>query len=82
MTGVQTCALPIYSAQDAKNFVQTQGWNFPVALDHDGSVSNLYGVGGVPFHVVIDSQGVAREQRLGELDAAALQQLVDIVLAQ
>jgi len=32
--------------------------------------------------VVVDAQGIVRGQRLGELSAAELQQLVDLVLVQ
>ena len=83
--GLQVIAINITnndSEQDASNFAQAHGWTFPVGLDRDRSVGESYGVEGVPFHVVVDAQGIVRGQRLGELSAAELQQLVDLVLVQ
>jgi len=40
---------------------------FPVLLDHENKVANLYGVFGLPVSVFIDQNGVVREYIKGGL---------------
>ena len=35
---------------ELRRLVAARGWRQPVALDEDGAVANLYGVGGCPTH--------------------------------
>jgi peroxiredoxin len=56
----------------AAAIVRSHHWGFPVALDSDGEVSNIYGVGGCPTTVFARRGGTVRATRLGKLTAAQL----------
>ncbi len=43
--------------EDVTDFLQSNGYQFPVMLDLDGQLAMDYRVQGVPTLVVIDSQG-------------------------
>jgi len=43
--------------EDVTNFLQSNGYQFPVMLDLDGQLAKEYRIQGVPTLVVIDSQG-------------------------
>jgi peroxiredoxin len=60
------------SLENAGKEVRTHGWRFPMALDRDGAVSGLYGVGGGPTIFFAYPRGVLMSKTLGELDEAAL----------
>jgi peroxiredoxin len=53
--------------QAAARLVRRHGWTFPVALDRDGEISNIYGVGGCPTTVFAYRGGKVRDTRLGNL---------------
>lgn len=57
---------------DAAQIVRDHGWDFPVALDRDGLVSNVYGIGGCPTTVFARRGGVVEDTRVGELGVAEL----------
>jgi peroxiredoxin len=50
-----------------REHVRTYGHTFPVLLDRDNRVANLYGVYGLPVSVFIDQEGVVREYIKGGL---------------
>jgi AhpC/TSA family len=52
--------------------VRNRGWNFPVAVDPDGAVTNLYGVGGCPTTTFAYKGGEVMDNELGELSADEL----------
>jgi hypothetical protein len=52
--------------------VRDHGWTFPVAVDHDGAVVNLYSIGVCPSTVFARSGGRVSETKLGNLDDRAL----------
>lgn len=56
----------------AAKLVRDHGWSFPVVLDRDGEVSNIYGIGGCPTTVFAAAGGKVRSTRLGELSTAQL----------
>lgn len=60
------------SKDDAAKLVRDQGWSFPVALDRDGLVSNIYGVSGCPLTVFVHRGGEVAVSRPGELSVAEL----------
>ena len=60
------------SKDDAAELVRDQGWNFPVALDRDGLVSNIYGVSGCPLTVLVHRGGRVAASHAGELSATDL----------
>lgn len=47
--------------------IKDMGHTFPVLLDFDNDVANLYGVFGLPVTVFIDQQGVVQEYLKGGL---------------
>jgi hypothetical protein len=63
---------------DVRKDVREHGWDFPVALDADGAVANVYGVAICPFVVLAYRGGVVLRTALGseETTAAALERAV------
>lgn len=71
--GVAFAGVVVREEQDAaRDLVREQGWTFPVALDRDGLVSNLYGVRGCPTTVFVDSKGQVAARREGEVGVEEL----------
>jgi thiol-disulfide isomerase/thioredoxin len=52
-------------ADHVAEFMEKKEWDFTVALDTEGKVSDSYGVSGIPHSVVIDKQGVIRHVHIG-----------------
>ena len=48
--------------------VKGKSWNFPIVVDRDGAVTNLYAVGGCPTTVFAASGGKVRDTVVGEID--------------
>jgi peroxiredoxin len=69
------------SLENAGKEVRKHGWRFPMALDRDGAVSGLYGVGGGPTIFFAYPKGVLMSKTLGELDDAALARKVEALVA-
>jgi hypothetical protein len=57
---------------EIRNLVRARNWTQPVALDSDGQVANLYGVGGCPTTVFARAGGRVARTRLGNLTEAQL----------
>ncbi len=57
-------------------FRQQINVSFPVALDQNGDIQELYGVSEYPTTVVVDPSGIIRERHLGELTEYDIQLLV------
>ncbi|MEX0937939.1 MAG: TlpA disulfide reductase family protein [Pirellulales bacterium] len=70
------------SAQAVRQFMQARGWDFPVAMDHDGAIGRKYQVEAIPQTVVLNKEGQIKHVHLGtspnlnESLTAVLQQLV------
>ncbi|MFL5825632.1 MAG: TlpA family protein disulfide reductase [Thermoleophilaceae bacterium] len=47
--------------------VRDHGWRFPVAVDHDGELVNVYGIGVCPTTVFAKRGGTVRVTKLGNL---------------
>ena len=60
------------SLSDAGNMVRSHGWRFPVALDRDGELLNVYGVGDCPTTVFAYRGGRSAGSRRGFLTEARL----------
>lgn len=54
------------------DLVRKHGWGFPVAVDRDGQVSNIYGIGGCPTTVFARRGGRVSETKLGTITDAQL----------
>jgi hypothetical protein len=52
---------------ELREIVQRRGWEQPVAVDRDGAINNLYGVGVCPTTVFARAGGIVRESVLGNL---------------
>lgn len=69
------------SLDDAKRMVRDNGWTFPVALDRDGQLLNLYGIGDCPTTVFAKKGGVSAGSRRPALSEARLRADVRALLA-
>jgi thiol-disulfide isomerase/thioredoxin len=61
------------SLENAREEVIDHGWRFPMAVDRDGAVSGLYGVGVGPTSFFAYPGGIAMETVFGELDRQELE---------
>ena len=70
-----------YAEQEpvVQEFVDTMGITFPILLDGDGSVSNLYFVRNYPTTFFVDAEGVVRAQHLGLLTEEMLQKYLKTI---
>jgi peroxiredoxin len=57
---------------EAERLVRENGWSFPVVIDRDLALFNLYGIGDCPTTVFARRGGVSNRSVRGELDAARL----------
>lgn len=64
----------------AAELVRKHGWGFPVAVDRDGQVSNIYGIGGCPTTVFARRGGRVRETKLGTLTGGQLRAAIRAIL--
>ena len=64
------------SREDVERLVRDRQWDFPVAVDRDGAVVNLYRIGVCPTTVFADPGGTVRETKLGTLDGPELRAAV------
>jgi hypothetical protein len=71
--GVQFAAvISRKSLSEAKRMVLTNGWAFPVAIDRDAAVFNLYGIGDCPTTIFARKGGISAGTRRGDLSEARL----------
>ena len=52
---------------EVRNLVEARGWRQPVAVDRDGAVANLYGVGGCPTTIFVPPACRGVDTKLGNL---------------
>jgi AhpC/TSA family len=62
--------------EDAEQIVRRRRWTQPVAVDRDGAVVNVYGVGVCPTTVLALRGGIASEVSLGNLTEAQLRRKI------
>jgi len=60
-----------------QDFVQRQGFTFPVLLDSHGGVMNRYGVRALPTTFIVDRQGNIRYVHRGEISSQTLAEVVE-----
>ena len=63
----------------AEAFLAQKGYTFPVYFDLDSDAAMTYGVYSLPTTYFIDSQGNLAAQATGAIDAATLQQGIDMI---
>jgi peroxiredoxin len=52
---------------ELREIVERRGWEQPVAVDRDGAISNVNGIGGCPITVFAHSGGIVEETALANL---------------
>ncbi len=57
---------------EVRRLVQARGWSQPVAIDQDGAVANLYGVGGCPTTIFTRAGGKVVDTELGNVSEEEL----------
>jgi hypothetical protein len=70
------------SLSEAKRMVRSNGWGFPVLLDRDAQLLNLYGIGDCPTTVFARKGGISAGSLRGDLSEARLRQLVTARVVQ
>ncbi len=58
-------------------FIEEFGVTFPVAMDVQDYITDLYQVGPIPTSYFIDKDGLIRAVQVGQMDASTLQQRLD-----
>ena len=56
-------------AETVKDFVEENGYTFPLVLDEEYSISMLYPTNSIPYTVVLDAEGKVTHISTGALDA-------------
>jgi hypothetical protein len=67
---------------DALRFLESHRIPYPVGRDASGSVSRSYGLSGTPTTYLIDRAGRVAAGRVGALEPAELDRLIESVLAK
>jgi hypothetical protein len=65
--------------EESRGLAEARGWEQPVAVDEDGAVVNLYGVGVCPL-TVFASDGVVRRTVIGNLTESQLRARAQLLL--
>ncbi len=69
------------SLEDVAGFRDEMAVTFPLLLDENGTIQNLYGVFSYPSTYVIDRNGIISARHFGPLTATQIQELIDKALA-
>lgn len=75
--------LAVNSQEDAalvRDFIQANGFTFPVLLDENAAVMERYNVRGLPTSFVIDREGVIRYVQPGEITRQQLEAVIGPLL--
>lgn len=65
--------------ETASEFIEEEGFTFPVLYDTDGDAAQTYGVYSLPTTLFIDAQGNAIAQATGAIDRDTLQKGIDMI---
>lgn len=65
--------------QDAYDYIQQQGYQFPVFYDHTGEAAYTYMVQSIPVTYFIDAEGRLVTHRVGMLDKEALEYFISLI---
>lgn len=57
------------NADTVAAFIEENGYTFPIAIDEEGTVSMKYPTQGIPYTLLIDSDGVIQNIYVGAADA-------------
>lgn len=67
--------------ESAVEFIRESGYTFPVLYDLDGDAARTYGAYSLPTTYFIDAEGHAIARAVGAIDAATLQQGIDMIFS-
>jgi thiol-disulfide isomerase/thioredoxin len=71
--------LAVFISEDAaavREYADRVGLGYQKVADPDTTIASQYRILGIPSHFFIDSSGVLRQQKIGSLDQAAMEQAV------
>ena len=81
--GVQIAGLAIRGDRgDLRTMIRSHGWTFPVGYDHDGLVSNVYGVAGCPEMTIAYPGGIVKTTTFGLIAGARLRATLRRLVAE
>jgi thiol-disulfide isomerase/thioredoxin len=60
------------NAANARRFIRSHGWRYPIVRDATNEVGTRYGIAGLPTTFVVDPRGRIVERLIGPQSAAAL----------
>ncbi|WP_168119348.1 TlpA disulfide reductase family protein [Paenibacillus sp. HB172176] len=63
--------------RSAREFVEEQGFTFPILMDRDGNITKAYKVNAFPTTFVIDSEGIIRERVNGVITYEEWQRMIE-----
>ncbi|KJR99768.1 MAG: alkyl hydroperoxide reductase [Peptococcaceae bacterium BRH_c4a] len=64
------------STQKVKSYIDSNGFTFPVLLDHKGSVTALYGVKGIPASFILNERGEVIRTKVGPFSEKEIAELL------
>ena len=67
------------TVESASEFIEEQGYTFPVFYDTDLDAATIYGAYSLPTTYFIDAEGYAIAYAKGAIDADTLQRGIDMV---
>jgi len=65
--------------RSAMDFVNGEGYQFPVYFDHEMSAANNYQAYSIPMTFFLDAEGNVAAQATGAIDAETLQKGIDLI---
>ena len=65
--------------ESAQEFIDAEGFTFPVFFDLDSDAAYTYGASSLPTTYFIDADGYVVAQAVGAIDADTLQQGIDLL---
>ena len=65
---------------EVQPFIDRLGLTFPIAMDSDMAVGNLYNIRGMPTTYFIDSDGIIRHIWVGEMNSVTLAEGISYIL--
>ena len=77
MTGVQTCALPIYTEEDARAFFDEYGGDWPVLVDGDAAWAVAFSVLRPPESFLVAPGGTVVARWQGQITADEVDRVVN-----
>lgn len=79
-TGLQLVAVNVQeSAGVAREYAETYGLTYRIALDPTAGAFRAWGVFGLPTHYFIGGDGIIRDRWFGPLSLAQMQQRIDLI---